>query len=395
MGDHRTANMQQVAADQKPLQTFTVGELAKNVGERFAEDERPSSDKMLIAIDDYVYDVTKFAVGHPGGAAVLKMIAGQDATEQFYALHNKSVIEKYHDKLCIGLLVKDGDTSTAETDLKLPERDGEDLVSQVPYAEIPMMRENWANQPWWNESHREFLVSMRKTCFDMQAELYEIDTAGKYVPLELAQVFGKCGILACMNGMSVMPVAQKLFEEGKLVLPGGLEPRQFDMWHEYLANQELARTVPGVSGMGYVEGWLSHCQQLPNLAPTSRTRIRSWKKSSLARRDLVWQSLNHRQAQMWQILHHQRDQEVDHSRHECRLLLHRSANWKAWEQRIELLVGGQEPREDRGRHLGQACQDFRYQSRSYCVGVFRRLLCTCRKPDGQGEWRVQIDDGKL
>jgi len=245
MGDHRTANMQQVAADQKPLQTFTVGELAKNVGERFAEDERPSSDKMLIAIDDYVYDVTKFAVGHPGGAAVLKMIAGQDATEQFYALHNKSVIEKYHDKLCIGLLVKDGDTSTAETDLKLPERDGEDLVSQVPYAEIPMMRENWANQPWWNESHREFLVSMRKTCFDMQAQLYEIDTAGKYVPLELAQVFGKCGILACMNGMSVMPVAQKLFEEGKLVLPGGLEPRQFDMWHEYLANQELARAVPG------------------------------------------------------------------------------------------------------------------------------------------------------
>ena len=141
--------MQQVAADQKPLQTFTVGELSKNVGERFAEDERPSSDKMLIAIDDYVYDVTKFAVGHPGGAAVLKMIAGQDATEQFYALHNKSVIEKYHDKLCIGLLVKDGETSTTETDLKLPERDGEDLVSQVPYAEIPMMRENWANQPWW------------------------------------------------------------------------------------------------------------------------------------------------------------------------------------------------------------------------------------------------------
>jgi len=47
-----------------------------------------------------------------------------------------------------------------------------------------------------------------------------------------------------MNGMSVMPVAQKLQDEGKLRLPGGLQPRDFDLWHEYLANQEFARCVP-------------------------------------------------------------------------------------------------------------------------------------------------------
>ena len=41
-----------------------------------------------------------------------------------------------------------------------------------------------------------------------------------------------------------MGVAQKLKDEGRLTLPGGLEPRDFDLWHEYIANQEFARSVP-------------------------------------------------------------------------------------------------------------------------------------------------------
>jgi cytochrome b involved in lipid metabolism len=61
--------------------TFTTAELAKNVGERMAEDDRPSSEKMMITIDDYVYDVTNFAKLQPWGVAVLKQVAGQDATE--------------------------------------------------------------------------------------------------------------------------------------------------------------------------------------------------------------------------------------------------------------------------------------------------------------------------
>lgn len=73
------------------MRTFTRDELAKNVGTRFAEDDRASSDKMLMAIGGYVYDVTKFEKLHPGGRAVLRMLAGEDATEQFYALHNQDV----------------------------------------------------------------------------------------------------------------------------------------------------------------------------------------------------------------------------------------------------------------------------------------------------------------
>ena len=120
-------------------------------------------------IDDYVYDVTKFANLHPGGLAVLRMVAGEDATKQFYALHNKDVLAKYHDKLCIGVL-----EDSSKKDLKLEEATGEELISLVPYAEIPLLRKNWAPSPWWTESHRAFLLDVRMTLTRMQPEVLEI-----------------------------------------------------------------------------------------------------------------------------------------------------------------------------------------------------------------------------
>jgi len=230
------------------MKTFTHAELSKNVGERFAEDDRPSSDKMMIAIDDYVYDVTRFANLHPGGLAVMRMVAGEDATEQFYALHNKEVLAKYHDKLCVGVL-KDG----SKTDTTLEKETGEDLISLVPYAEIPMLRNNWAPSPWWTESHRAFLIDMRQTLTGWLPEFMEVESKGQYVSSELAAKVGATGMLACLNGMACMGVAQKLKDEGKMTFPGGIEPKDFDLWHEYLANQEFARAVPvgvrnGLSG---------------------------------------------------------------------------------------------------------------------------------------------------
>ena len=51
-------------------------------------------------------------------------------------------------------------------------------------------------------------------------------------------------MLACLNGLAVMKVAQKLQDEGKLSLPGGLQPRDFDIWHEYIAHTEFAHSFP-------------------------------------------------------------------------------------------------------------------------------------------------------
>ncbi|KAK0101244.1 hypothetical protein ONS95_006423 [Cadophora gregata] len=57
---------------------------------------------MYIIIDDGVYNVTDFVDEHPGGAKILKRVAGKDATKQFWKYHNESVLKKYSDKLKIG-----------------------------------------------------------------------------------------------------------------------------------------------------------------------------------------------------------------------------------------------------------------------------------------------------
>jgi len=57
---------------------------------------------MYIIIDENVYDVTGFVDEHPGGAKILKRVAGKDATKQFWKYHNESVLKKYSSRLKIG-----------------------------------------------------------------------------------------------------------------------------------------------------------------------------------------------------------------------------------------------------------------------------------------------------
>ncbi|KAL4792894.1 cytochrome b5-like heme/steroid binding domain-containing protein [Aspergillus filifer] len=62
-----------------------------------------SPDKGLyIIVDSAVYDVTNFVDEHPGGAKILKRVAGKDASKQFWKYHNDGVLKKYSPKLKIG-----------------------------------------------------------------------------------------------------------------------------------------------------------------------------------------------------------------------------------------------------------------------------------------------------
>ncbi|KAI9373154.1 cytochrome b5-like heme/steroid binding domain-containing protein [Aspergillus egyptiacus] len=62
-----------------------------------------SPDKGLyIIVDNAVYDVTNFIDEHPGGAKILKRVAGKDATKQFWKYHNDGVLKKYGPKLKVG-----------------------------------------------------------------------------------------------------------------------------------------------------------------------------------------------------------------------------------------------------------------------------------------------------
>src|SRR3954452_20984978 len=74
-----------------PSKTFTRAEVAKHNTE----------DSTWFIIDAVVYDVSDFLDAHPGGEAVLRQVAGKDATVDFYNLHRHEVLTKYAD-LAVG-----------------------------------------------------------------------------------------------------------------------------------------------------------------------------------------------------------------------------------------------------------------------------------------------------
>ena len=43
-----------------------------------------------------------FADEHPGGAKILKRMAGKDASKQFWKYHSQKVLDKYGEKLKVG-----------------------------------------------------------------------------------------------------------------------------------------------------------------------------------------------------------------------------------------------------------------------------------------------------
>ncbi|TPX15702.1 uncharacterized protein E0L32_000036 [Thyridium curvatum] len=73
--------------------SFTKAEVAKHKDEK---------EGMFIIVDDGVYDVAGFLEEHPGGAKILKRMAGKDATKQFWKYHNQKVLDKYAGKLKVG-----------------------------------------------------------------------------------------------------------------------------------------------------------------------------------------------------------------------------------------------------------------------------------------------------
>lgn len=47
-----------------------------------------------------------FVDEHPGGAKILKRVAGKDATKQFWKYHNEGVLKKYGGKLKVGTVAE-------------------------------------------------------------------------------------------------------------------------------------------------------------------------------------------------------------------------------------------------------------------------------------------------
>jgi cytochrome b involved in lipid metabolism len=65
--------------------------------------------KIIIKIDNYLFDVTEYANNHPGGYNILKKLNNKDTTKEFNAIkgHCDTYVYGLLDKFCIGKDVKE------------------------------------------------------------------------------------------------------------------------------------------------------------------------------------------------------------------------------------------------------------------------------------------------
>ena len=63
-----------------------------------------SRNSLVVVIDDYMFDLTRYADEHPGGKKILLRYDGKDATAAFNRVrgHSDSYVIGLLDELCIG-----------------------------------------------------------------------------------------------------------------------------------------------------------------------------------------------------------------------------------------------------------------------------------------------------
>ncbi|TFL03927.1 acyl-CoA dehydrogenase [Pterulicium gracile] len=190
---------------------------------------------LWVVVDSIVYNLSKFKDLHPGGASVLldPEVAGQDATEQFFALHRTEVLQKpAYQRLRIGKI-------EGEEPVILAENKGS--VSKVPYAEPTWLAEGFKS-PYYSENHREFQKVVRKFFDDylyQDAQAREAD--GKRPSLDLIHKMHEYEIHAMRMGPGK-------HLKGRTLMGGIVKPEEFDYFHELIVTQEFARC--GARGYG-------------------------------------------------------------------------------------------------------------------------------------------------
>ena len=161
-----------------------------------------------IVIDSKVYDLSKFASLHPGGANVLYahsigavntvptacctksiiiILAGKDATQAFFGLHRHEVLLKpQYKRLQIG-------TVLGQSEQIRPPVPGE--LSKVPYAEPTWLSPGYYS-PYYSNSHRTFQTAVREF-FEtvVRPESDKCEASGKRISQEVVDKMASVDVL--------------------------------------------------------------------------------------------------------------------------------------------------------------------------------------------------------
>ena len=170
---------------------------------------------------------------------VLLKAVGTDASKQFDAFHNASVLTKVASKYLIGE-IGTGDEEQAEEEEEMANDNplivGDAYGDMVPFGD-PMWYQDWYS-PYYNETHRQARKAMREFVDnEIMPFCHEWDEA-KALPKELYVKAAKAGILAACVG----EVEPEYIPYG---MPGGVKVEEFDAFHSIIAADELSRCGSG------------------------------------------------------------------------------------------------------------------------------------------------------
>lgn len=214
----------------KVLKEFTLEEIAQHNKE----------GDVWIIIDAKVYDVSRFANMHPGGANVLyaEPVAGKDATQPFFGLHRHEVLLRpQFARLQIG-------TVQGQTEKIKAPKAGD--LSKVPYAEPSWLSQGYYT-PYYTEKHRQFQKAVREFFVTVvQPASVQCEDSGKRIPQDVIDKMAETNIIA-------MRIGPGKHLKGRTLLGGIVKPEEFDYFYEGILHAELAR----VSSRAVVDGLLA------------------------------------------------------------------------------------------------------------------------------------------
>lgn len=180
---------------------------------------------------------------HPGGLHAILSVAGKDATNEFFGLHRRDVLDKFGPRLIIGSVAN-------ETPKLAPAAQAKTGFSSIPYAEIMDARAGFAPSPYYGPSHKKLRMYMREFVETyVRAEAVESEDAGQGPSKELWKKAAEAGIFLLKLGPGKH---QRLAADLGFKLPCGIAPEEYDFFHEKIVTEELSRhSCPGFyDGLG-------------------------------------------------------------------------------------------------------------------------------------------------
>ncbi|KAG0167792.1 hypothetical protein DFQ28_002891 [Apophysomyces sp. BC1034] len=224
------------------MKTYTPDEVAQH----------NSANDCWIIVQGKVFDVTEFLNDHPGGKKVLVKVAGKDASKQFKSFHNDAIMQR------VGLPMQIGVIGTAEPEkpkvAPKKEDDNKNVVAVpatasaaesrfgegLPYGD-PTWYQDW-NSPYYNASHIELRKIVREFVDKEITPFCHEWSEAKAIPRAVVKRAAEIGLLNAVSGAGTIKAAHPLMP---YALPGGIKPEDFDIFHEFICVDEIARCGSG------------------------------------------------------------------------------------------------------------------------------------------------------